>query len=213
MRFAFLAFLALVVVVRAGEWQTLHGCQLVENPANDGDSFHVIADGQEHIFRLYFVDCPEAEAGGLVTERIKQQAVDFGISESAVVEMGKKAAAFSLALLSRPFTVLTRWQDALGQSRMGRVYAFITTADGQDLGEVLLQRGLARSHGQSAAPPDDSIAALWSKYDAAQAQAKAAKVGAWGENAESPTMALPSGDVTDLMPSAESIMADDVKAP
>ena len=39
----------------ADEWKTLTNCRLIENESNDGDSFHVKADGEEHIFRLYFV--------------------------------------------------------------------------------------------------------------------------------------------------------------
>jgi endonuclease YncB( thermonuclease family) len=36
----------------------------MENASNDGDSFHVKADGEERIFRLYFVDTPESESAG-----------------------------------------------------------------------------------------------------------------------------------------------------
>ena len=173
------------------KWETIRNCRLIPNTSNDGDSFHVDANGQEHIFRLYFVDCPEAEFSGLVTERIKQQAAEFGISEEATVEIGKKAAAFTAAVLSRPFTVLTRGQDAMGRSKLKREYAFVTTADGKDLGELLLEQGLARSHGESAAPSGKSAKSLWSKYDGIQARAKSAKAGAWGEGAATPTMALP----------------------
>ena len=45
-----------------GDWVTLENCQLVSNPSNDGDSFHVRADNKEYIFRLYFVDAPETDA-------------------------------------------------------------------------------------------------------------------------------------------------------
>jgi hypothetical protein len=31
----------------ADEWQTLTNCRLIENESNDGDSFHVEADGEE----------------------------------------------------------------------------------------------------------------------------------------------------------------------
>ena len=54
----------------AGEWETIRGCRLIENESNDGDSFHVKADGEERIFRLYFVDTPEAESGGYVKGRV-----------------------------------------------------------------------------------------------------------------------------------------------
>ncbi len=187
---AILATLLALTAQAADEWQTLRNCTLIPNESNDGDSFHVMANGQEHIFRLYFVDCPESEAGGLVTQRIKEQATDFGISETAVIEIGKKAAAFTQAVLSRPFTVLTRGQNALGHSKLKREYAFITI-DGADLGEMLLERGLARSHGQAAAPPGQSAKALWQKYDRAQAKAKTARGGAWGEDATRPTLGLP----------------------
>ena len=187
---ALLALILAITAHAAEEWQTIRNCTLITNVSNDGDSFHVMADGKEHIFRLYFVDCPESEAGGLVTERIKQQAAEFGISEEAVIEIGKKAAAFTQAVLSRPFTVLTRGQNALGHSKLGREYAFITATDG-DLAEMLLERGLARSHGQAAAPPGQSAKALWQKYDRAQAKAKTARGGAWGEDATRPTLGLP----------------------
>ena len=42
----------------ANDWQTIRNCRLIENESNDGDSFHVKADGEERIFRLYFVDTP-----------------------------------------------------------------------------------------------------------------------------------------------------------
>ena len=48
--------LTLVSLACADEWQTIRNCRLIENESNDGDSFHVKADGKEHIFRLYFVD-------------------------------------------------------------------------------------------------------------------------------------------------------------
>ena len=193
MKFAAAIFLGvfLASAQAADEWQTLRNCRLIDNESNDGDSFHVEANGQERIFRLYFVDTPESEAYGLVTERIKQQATEFGISEGAVIETGKKAAAFTAAVLSRPFTVLTRGQNALGHSKLKREYAFITAAEGNDLGEMLLERGLARSHGQAAAPPAQSAKALWQKYDRAQARAKTARAGAWGADATRPTLGLP----------------------
>jgi hypothetical protein len=43
----------------ASDWQTIRGCRLIEHDANDGDSFHVEADGEERLFRLYFVDTPK----------------------------------------------------------------------------------------------------------------------------------------------------------
>ncbi len=51
--------------------------------------------------RLYFVDTPEAESGSYVTKRVSEQAREFGIIEEESVEIGKKASAFTRAVLSR----------------------------------------------------------------------------------------------------------------
>ena len=175
----------------ADEWKTLSNCRLIDNESNDGDSFHVKADGQEHIFRLYFVDTPEAEEGGYVEKRVTEQAETFGITEEASVAMGKKAAAFTRAVLSRPFKVMTRGQRALGASRIQREYAFVTTADGDDLGEALVSRGLARSFGETASGPRGSADSLRSKYDRLERSARSQRLGAWGKDSTAPTLALP----------------------
>ena len=190
-KITFAILLALAHSAMAGEWEMLTNCRLVENESNDGDSFHVQGAGKERIFRLYFVDTPEAEDGGYVTERVAQQAKEFGISEKESVEMGKKAAAFTRAVLSRPFKVTTRGQNAMGASRLKREYAFVTTADGEDLGEMLVYRGLARSFGEDAAPPRETVRALRDKYDRLEAKARQNRLGAWGGGAATPTIALP----------------------
>ena len=114
---ASLLLIAFLASTLANDWQTIRNCRLMENESNDGDSFHVEADGEERIFRLYFVDAPESESGGYVTKRVAEQAELFGITEEESVEMGKKAAAFTCAVLSRPFTVTTRGQRAMGQEK------------------------------------------------------------------------------------------------
>ena len=45
----------------AREWEKLQNCRLAPDQYKDGDSFHVLHDGKSHIFRLYFVDCPETD--------------------------------------------------------------------------------------------------------------------------------------------------------
>ena len=49
---------------REKDWITLSNCQLITNKANDGDSFHVQANGTEYLVRLYFVDAPETASVG-----------------------------------------------------------------------------------------------------------------------------------------------------
>jgi hypothetical protein len=43
----------------AADLQMFSNARLVNNPANDGDSFLVEANGKSFRVRLYFVDCPE----------------------------------------------------------------------------------------------------------------------------------------------------------
>ncbi len=108
--------------------------------------------------------------------------------------MGKKAAAFTHAVLSRPFKVTTRGQNALGASQLKREYAFIETADGEDLAEMLISRGLARSFGEDASPAGEKASDLRAKYDRLEAKARSARLGAWGDDAAVPTMELSGGD-------------------
>ena len=84
---AYALLLCLCTPAIASEWQTIRNCRLIENESNDGDSFHVKADGEERIFRLYFVDTPEADADdSRVQDRIAKQAAEFGISEKESVD-------------------------------------------------------------------------------------------------------------------------------
>ena len=71
----------------AKEWQTLQGCTLIENAANDGDSFHFRQNGKEYIFRLFFVDAPETETR--FPDRVKAQAEAFGISDADALKVGE----------------------------------------------------------------------------------------------------------------------------
>jgi competence protein ComEA len=137
--------------VHGAEWTRLDGCELVPNESNDGDSFHVEQDGKEYIFRLYFADCPESSMQ--VADRVTEQAEEFGVKESAVLKAGKDAAKFTEKALRRPFTVTTRFQNARGASNLPRSYATVRTAEGKDLGSLLVEAGLARAHGVAADVP------------------------------------------------------------
>lgn len=206
---------------RAGQWQTIRDCTLISHPGNDGDSFHVRANGRERIFRLYLVDCPEAEDGEKVEERVATQAKFFRLSEEQSMAVGKQAAAFTRAALSRPFTVETCWQDAYGSSHLPREFAFITTADGQDLGEMLVSRGLARSYGE-AVPPGRSSDARRPNYDALQGKARGQRLGAWANDVATPASEPANeddaeteadrskrsqpGDMGELIPSSDGIL-------
>jgi DNA uptake protein ComE-like DNA-binding protein len=160
------------------EWIKLEDCQLIPNPGNDGDSFHVRANDKEYIFRLYLVDAPETDAAN--PARLIEQAKHFGISVPQVIEVGEAAKAYAGEKLAEPFTVVTHMANAMGRSNIERFYAFVQTKDG-DLGEQLIANGLARIHGISATPPGaSSSAAERQRLEQLEDEAKRRKVGGWG---------------------------------
>lgn len=164
---------------RSGKaFEKLDGCHLMPNSSNDGDSFHVKHDGKEFIFRLYSVDAPESEAR--FPERVKEQAKYFGISSKEAIGIGKTATAFTRAKLAgKSFTVFTHWQDAMGQSRLQRHYAFVIV-DNQNLSELLVANGLARIFGLHVYGPDGkSPGAFETHLHALENNAKHDHLGAW----------------------------------
>jgi endonuclease YncB( thermonuclease family) len=159
-------------------WTTLSDCRLSEPADSDGDSFLVTHGDATHLFRLYFVDCPEADRQ--VPSRVRRQAAHWATDEAAVLAGGQAAARFTRQALERPFTVHTRWQDARGKSRRPRRFAFVTTHAGQDLGEALVRAGLARAYGASAPHPNGtSVRATWNRLDALEAEARKQGHGCW----------------------------------
>jgi endonuclease YncB( thermonuclease family)/predicted flap endonuclease-1-like 5' DNA nuclease len=161
-------------------WVTLQGGHYLIKRPNDGDSFHVSVEGHEYIFRLYFVDAPETSAE--FRDRVEEQAKYFGVTVDQVLEVGDLAKQFTREKLTEPFLVRTCWEDAGGRSRMQRFYAFVQTRTG-DLGEQLVENGLARSHPATAKPEGlTSAAAEWQKLMVLEQKAKREKVGGWGAN-------------------------------
>lgn len=161
------------------EWQRLDGCRLAPNAANDGDSFHVVWRGQDYLFRLYFVDTPEAE--GSLPERLAEQGAYFHMSAAEAQALGKRASAFTRSQLEgREFTIFTHWRDALGRSKQQRFYSLVRF-DGRDLGETLVREGLARIYGTRVTLPDgrDSRTYLAS-LEALERTAKSQRRGGWG---------------------------------
>ena len=129
----------------------------VEHSANDGDSFMVNIDGEDHMLRLYYVDCPETTVSAQSDRRrVREQARYFGIEDARpVIEYGKKAAEFTKSILSyQPFTIHTAFAKALGRSKKQRYYGMIELANGKDFAEVLIHKGYARSHGVKRERPD-----------------------------------------------------------
>jgi endonuclease YncB( thermonuclease family) len=176
--------ISLVLVVAfafraTAEWVELKGCRIADNASNDGDSFHVNHKGREYVFRLYFVDAPETSS--LIPDRVSEQADAFEATQDQVLKGGEGAAMFTKKHLRSDFKVSTRWEDARGMSKGGRHYAFVETADGKDLGELLLAAGWARSYGMKAATKSSSATQLQQRYDRLEQKARRAGVGIWGD--------------------------------
>ena len=133
----------------AADLQMFSNVRLVNNPANDGDSFFVESDGRYFHVRLYFVDCPETSISSKSdARRVREQTRYFGLSPAArTIHFGNEAKTFVERILAKPFTVHTAFASALGRSAKGRVYGFITTVDGDDLASLLVKNGFARTHG------------------------------------------------------------------
>jgi competence ComEA-like helix-hairpin-helix protein len=159
-------------------WIVFKDCRTLSNESNDADSFHVKAGGKEYIFRLYFVDAAETDAE--FPERVAEQAKYFGLTAEQTTKLGDLARRFTKEKLTRPFTVRTCLQEAMGRSKKDRYYAFIETAEG-DLAELLVANGLARLHGSAAQPAGlSSPEREWRKLRQLEQAAKQQKVGAWG---------------------------------
>lgn len=146
--------------VNANPINRIQNCTLVPTEWADGDSFLVkTPDGDEHTVRLYGADCIEWH----VTDesdarRLREQRRYFGITETGgspqesiriAKHHGELAAIAVREFLQKPFTVFTAYSDARGDGKYKRIYGFVVTADGKDLSELLVLKGLARAYGVS----------------------------------------------------------------
>lgn len=163
-----------------GKWEVLEGCRLMTNAAVDGDSFKVMHKGREYVFRLYFVDTPEADAS--VKERVQDQAAYFGVSITNVPPGGRLASAFTRDKLAwRDFTIVTRWQNAMGRSTLARFYC-VALVKGENLAEELVKAGWARIYGLRANWPDGPRSATFiNKLKNLELSAREQRRGMWDE--------------------------------
>ena len=163
------------------KWNAFPDCALIDQKYNDGDSFRAKVNGNEHVLRLSFIDCPESDTR--FADRNAEQAEYFGILPAEIPEWGKAATAKVAELLAKPFTVHTRWAIAQGSSGLPRFYAVVKGADGKDLGETLLSLGLARVKGLNMKPPTgESVADYQAKLKKLETEAKTQRVGIWSKS-------------------------------
>ena len=176
----------------ASEWQTLEGCVLAANKSNDGDSFHVLHEGKEYIFRLYQADTPETSLQ--VKERVAEQMEAFGLDQAGVLKAGKKATEFTAKLLSKPFQVVTRFEDARGASKLPRYYAVVRPADQKkDLAALLVEAGWARAYGKTTDTPK---VPSFSEMQKLEERAKKAKAGVYGGGVSAGAAGVVMGGMT-----------------
>lgn len=192
----FFLMAASVANAREAEMKVYKGCKLVSENGNDGDSFSVEwkdpknprAEKKKMVIRLYGVDCMETSAVKQHSiDRLVVQGLYFGIHKKDMgrdkfkwtKKLGGMATKATHSALRKPFTVTTWHVDAMGQ-RKDRIYAYITTSKGEDLGELLVRNGLARIHGKVHKHPMDEVEAGYSsRLKAQEILAITEKNGAW----------------------------------
>src|SRR5437870_13901784 len=133
----------------------MHLCNFFFFQAEDG-----IRDG--HVTGVQTCALPiSPETSAEFRDRVEEQAGYFGVTVDQVLQVGELAKQFTREKLTDSFLVRTCWEDAGGRSRMQRFYAFVQTRTG-DLGEQLVENGLARAHPATAKPEGlMSAAAEW----------------------------------------------------
>jgi competence protein ComEA len=161
----FFMILVLVSGSLAADFTTVEGVVFVPTSWGDGDSFRVrFPDGTEHTIRLYGADTLEdtirtdSDARRLRAQRRYFGISNYGGSPQASIElakaMGEAATLKVKEWLATPFTVHTTFADARGSPRFPRIYAFVTTSEGEDLATLLVREGLARAFGVYRSTPD-----------------------------------------------------------
>jgi endonuclease YncB( thermonuclease family) len=175
---AAVALLSAASAPAEGRWRAYENAALIPHPFNDGDSFHVMIKGREHVFRLYFVDAPETDAS--FPDRLADQAKYWHTDPKSALLLGAQAARFTTDFLKSGFAVQTKDEDAKGRGEFPRRFALVRVGD-RDLAEALVEQGLARVYGEETDLPDGTPAdKVWSRLYAAQRRAKAGRRGGWG---------------------------------
>ena len=173
----FFSFLVLLTTVgqSAGQLVKLSPSLLIPTEWADGDSFQIkTPDGTLQTVRLYGADCIEWHVTDLTdSRRLSSQRRYFGISgyggsAKTSIELAKSlggnAASETARILSKPFTIHTAYADARGDAKYKRIYAFVTTSEGNDLAAHLITMGFARAFGVYRETPDGKSGKDYQEY-------------------------------------------------
>ena len=165
-------------------WVRLTECQYVEQPYNDGDSFHVQCGAQVFVVRLYFVDAPESTLR--YPDRTREQSEYFGVTLDETLRAGRQATRLVRERLQTPFVVWTRWARAGGGTTILRYYG-VVEVEGQSLAELLVSEGLARTKGVRATGPTGERAhVVQERLQAFERTARQHKRGIWATSNAGP---------------------------
>ena len=176
------------------EWVKLTDCRYVENPDNDGDSFHVRGGDKEFTARLYYVDAPETSLRQ--GDRTHDQSLHFGITLDETMKAGEKAKQRTKELLQKPFVIWTRWATAGGRGRESRYY-MIVEVDGKSLGEILVTEGLARVKGMAPnLPNEEKGKAYMERLDDLESATREKHLGAWATSMTQTPSATPTASAS-----------------
>lgn len=163
------------------DYQVITEGSLLDDPANDGDTFLLKTPEGQHRFCLYFVDTVETDGGQ--PEAARDMAGYFAFdSEEPLRALGLEAREFSLRLLrTNAFRVVTRWEKNPGEDAF---FAFIYLKDPEqgliNLAQWLVRYGLARIVPCDRAQPDGTTAARFHELLLEEeARSKAEAHGAW----------------------------------
>lgn len=138
------------------EYEVLTGCQLLEDPGNDGDTFLLRTPEGDHRFCLYWVDAMETDGGQ--PEAARRMAQHFGFaSEEPLRDLATEAREFSLRLLRAfPLRVVTRWEPQ-PEERAFAAYVYLMQPENQppiNLSEYIVRHGLAMIRPANGVLPD-----------------------------------------------------------
>jgi endonuclease YncB( thermonuclease family) len=179
--FLFAVFIGQTFAAEKREWITLTDCQYIDAADNDGDSFRVRCGDKEFTARLYYVDAPETNLKQ--GERTHEQSLHFRITLDETMKAGVRAKERVKELLRKPFVVHTRWATAGGRGRESRYYV-IVEIDDKNLGEILVNEGLARTKGVAPNLPTGEKARDYTqRLEDLEGKAREKRAGAWSTSA------------------------------
>ena len=171
------------------EYQGLTDCRLEDDPANDGDTFRVFTPQGSHLFRLYWVQTVQMNAGS--PESAREATDHFSLkAEADLRELAVEARDFTLnTLRAVHFRVITKWEKDPVE---GAYQCFVYASDGandkpllHNIALLLVQNGLAiiRPCARPLPEPEISAGDFHNHLLTAEAEARRTRSGGWARTA------------------------------